>query len=529
MADDDRPPLDSFVVKPKRPPLTEFVKTAGKTTQKDAMGVGERVLTGMADPLVGGKQLLTHVTGTPQEQQQVDKSVQEREAGIQAREGGGLARGVGAAITGAPLLAAGPLGGAIGAAAGGAAAGALQPTTGKDYWTDKTQDALFGAAFGLSGGLGGKVIGGAISPALRPEAQALSEKGVNLTPGQMAGGIARRAEEAFKSLPILGSFIRKAEERTTESFNKAVLNQALEPIGAKLDPMVGAGHDAIMDARNKLGAAYDNLLPNLQLRLDRKLVDDISNVKFLATELPESYQKQFDSILTNRLGGFFVTKSPVAGRQGPTLKDTESAIRSIADTFRSSPDPAARQMAMRLDDVRGAMRDALARQNPNSADLLNKIDQGYAMFARAQGAASRRATSEGVFTPNDLLQTIKAQDKTARKGAFAQGDALLQPFAEYGQTVLSPKVPNSGTVDRALWSAAIAAAVADPIKAGVTGAGLGVASLPYTRPGIGALNALARSPGPVRQGVGSVVRRGAPYAAIAGEPSAQQEYGGPQQ
>jgi hypothetical protein len=522
MADDDRPPLDSFVVKPKRPPLSQF--TAGKIPSQDPMGVGERLVTGMQDPLVGSKQLLTHVTGTPQEQEQVDKQVREREAGVQAREGGGFVRGLGSAIPAAPLIAAGPIGGALGAAAAGALSGAVQPVTGNDYWTQKTQDALFNAAFGLGGGM----LGGTLTPMLRPEAKALVDQGVKLTPGQMAGGIPRRAEEAFKSLPILGNFIRGAEKRGIEGFNKAVLNQSLEPIGQKLSPTTEAGHDAILEARNKFSAAYDALLPNLKLNLDQDLVNDVANVKFLATELPESYQKQFDSILRNRLAAFFV-RSPVVGRQGPTLKETESALRNIADNYRGSQDPGARNMAMRIDDIRGALRDALMRQNPQSADLLSKIDKGYAMFIRAQGAAARRATSEGVFTPNDLLQTIKSQDKTVRKGAFAQGDALLQEFAEYGQKVLPGKMPDSGTPERGLWTAAtLGGAYEAPQTALGAAAGLGLASLPYTRPGIGALNALAGSPGPVRQGIGLAVRRVAPYAAIASEPSAR-EYAGPQQ
>lgn len=512
---------------------------SGKIPSPEPMGAGERFMTGMGDPLVGGKQLLTHIKGTPEEIGKVDLAVKKREQDIQAREGGGIVRGLGAATTTAPLMAAGaaglagPVAGAIGAAVGGAGQAAVQPTVvppKSSFLEEKTQEMLMGGAFGAGGSLALSGLGTAIAPMLRPEAKALSEKGVQLTPGQMTGGIIRRAEEAFKSIPILGSFVRAAEERGIKGFNNAVINQALEPISAKLDPATTAGHEAISEARTKIGAAYDTLLPQLNLTMDQDLSNDLHNIRFTASELPPNINTQFEKILNNRLAIVF-TKSPQPGVQGQALKQSDSALRHLSSTYKRSPDADQQAMGARIDEVRQAVRQALIRQNGAAAQDLKKIDYAYSMLTRVEGAGARRATSAGVFTPNDLLQTIKSRDKSARKGAFARGDALMQTFAEYGQAVLPGKLPDTGTTERYLYDALImtAAGLAEQGHISPEAAiGLAAGAVPYTRPAIGAMNAVAR-PGPTRAAAGKLVRGAASPAGIGAVPAEEQIYGGPQQ
>lgn len=476
------------------------MQTSGKIPSNQPLGAVESLVTGMQDPLIGGRQLLTHATGSPQDIEAVDKAVREREAGIKARGASGLARGVGAAITTAPLMAAGPAGmaGAIGA---GAVSGALQPTTGQNFLASKVEESLFGAAFGGLGTSATRALGAAIAPSMQKGARALTDQGVELTPGQASGGIIRRLEEAAKSLPILGNFIREGEKRSIESFNRSVLNQVLEPIGEKSTAPIG--HDAIAQAGKKLGSAYDSLLPNLSLSLDQQLASDIAAVRQQAQGLTDVRLKQFNTILDQRLAAFFRSSPTLTGE---TLKKSESEIRTIADRYRASPDADQRDLASSLDDVRGAMRDALLRQNPSNGDLLKAIDTGWAMLVRAQSAATRRATSEGVFTANDLLQTIKSQDKSVRKGSFARGDALMQLYAEAGQKVLPGKMPDSGTPERLRAFDIVSGAAALPF-------------VPlYTKRGLGAASSYMQS-GPVREGIRRGLRGASPYVGIGAAPT----------
>ena len=492
---------------------------SGKIPSPEPMGAGEQFMTGLGNPLVGARQLYSHIAEQPEQTKKVDEAVKQRQAEIQRRGGLGLAGTAGEMVGTLPAMAAGPAGALAGGAIGGALAGAAQPVTDNDYWSQKTNDTLLGGVFGLGTGGAIRTLGALIGPNLRPAARALMDSGVQLTPGQMAGGMARRVEEAFKSLPIFGSFVRGAEGRGIEGFNRAVLNQSLEPIGAQLAPGVPAGRQAVGAAKQALNQAYDHLLPQLQVRMDRDLADDLMDIRFRATELPENLQTQFNTILTQRLAPF-LQRSPIPARQGTTLKQVESTLRDFADNYRGSGDPGQRQMARLFDDTRRELRRAMIRQNPQHARALESIDAAYAMFVRAETASTRRATSEGIFTPADLLSAIRSQDKTVRRGRFSQGDALLQVYAQYGQNVLPGRMPDSGTTERYLWdSAGLAAGF---MKPEVPGALIG-ASLPYTRPGMTAINALA-SPGPARAAIGAGVRGAAPYAGIAGSTAEQRKW-----
>ena len=86
---------------------SHFGKITGKVPQQEPMGAGEQFITGMQDPLVGGRQLYSHIAQSPEQAAKVDLAVKAREAEIAAKGGGGVMRGFGEAATTAPLMAAG--------------------------------------------------------------------------------------------------------------------------------------------------------------------------------------------------------------------------------------------------------------------------------------------------------------------------------------------------------------------------------------------------------------------------------------
>lgn len=483
---------------------------------------GSDVMTGSADIFRGAGQLAAHTFGSPETAQKVDLAMQKREQEIAAAGVNPLSRMIG--NVGPGMAVGGPMGGMIGGAIGGGIGGAMQPVTGTgNYWSQKTDDMLYGAAFGAGATGALKTLGAGLSGVTDPAKRALIDSGVKLTPGQLIGGIARRAEEAFKSWPILGSMIRGAEGRGVEGFNRAVLNQSLEPFGATLPPGISAGPQAMKKTKELFDDAYTKALQGTKLTLDHDLADRLTDLRATAGELGTDIEKRFNTILDNRLSMLLRPGSQVP------VKQAVGDIRALADTYRNSSQASERLLARRLDDVKQALTSAVARQNPQQADILRKVDYGYAMFARARAAATRRATSEQVFTPSDLLQAVKSQDKTAGHSKFSTGDSLLQVYAQYGQKVLPGKLPDSGTTERAMWDAAglVYAREHPYLAAGMVGA-----SAAYTQPAINAANVLARG---VAKPVGSVVRRAAPYGGIAasnyaGQPTPDEpQYGGPQQ
>lgn len=432
--------------------------------------------------LVSGK---TDVTLDEYERQRQQQIQQERQQ--QGLSGPDAFRAVGQVMAPTNVLL--PGGGAtaaarIGTAAlGGAVGGALAPITGEgDYWSQKGKQAEIGAATGLGVGAGGEVLSKIISPKLREAAQTLLDNGVNLTPGQLFGGVAKRAEEAAKSAPWIGSAIRSGERNALEGFNRATINRALAPIGQELPKDALAGHEAIAAGQKILSDAYDDLLPKLSFGMDQGFKNDITALRQVVSEFPKDRARQFEDILTNRVGKR-AAAPPAGTMDGKTFKQVQSELTNLSGQFKSSSDASERMLGHALDDVNSAMRDALERQNPSVAPQLRNINNAYAMFTRAENAAGRRATSGGLFTPGDLLQAVKGGDRTVRKRAFAAGDALMQDWAEAAHSVLGNKMPDSGTTERMLWDLGGAgglgyAAMYHPEVA----LGLAAGSVPYTAP-----------------------------------------------
>ncbi len=523
--------------------LQQQIGTAkpGKIPQQSQMGGVEQFTAGLEKGMAGYPQAAANIAGSPEKAAKANLGMQMREQQIQQRGGLGVPGMVGEMVAQAPAMAAGAaLGGPLGAVAGGAVAGGLagltQPvTTQGDYWNKKQDDILMGTAFGAgtSGAL--RLLGGFLGPKALPEAQKwLMDNGVQLTPGQISGdrgaGILRRVEEAAKSFPILGRFIAGAEGRGQDGFQRAIANQALEPIGGKLTT-TEVGPALIKDMQGQADAFYDNVLPKMKIQFDHDLSQDLGQIRVDAGMLPEAMEKQFNAIASRRLMPMVQAQGPIPGG---AMKDVDRAFRDLARDYKQKglrqADPDAKMMGDLFERSRTAIRDAMGRQNaPELVQDLRKADQTYAMVARVEQAAQRRATSDSRFSPADMLQAIKSQDKSVRHRSFAAGDQLLQVYARYGQKVLPGKLPDSGTPERYMYDRI---AHENLLTAGLDIGGAFTAAAPYTRPGMTVVNALARqSPQPF-QAAGSVLRRGAPAAAPAGVIYGEDEkppYGGPQQ
>lgn len=539
MADDDRPPLQSFL---QRPPLESFAnKTApqlqpGQTAAGTApvkMGRGQQFMTGLEDADVGLNQFAAHLGGKlgirkPEDIQKIDASVKAREQQIAETGGRGLAGAVGQMAVAAPL---GMVGAAIGGPlvgggiAAGALAGALQPAAGGSSFTNqKTEDILWGGALGGGSVLGLKFLGNLLGPSLDSARQWLVKQGVQLTPGQAFQGVAREAEEAFKSVPGLRSFIAGAEGRGVTGFNSAIYNetlgglQGIPGVQTRVPPGI-TSREAFNFTKNQFDNAYNTTLHGMKVQPDFDFGQDISDIRFEAERRlsPKQFQN-FIGDLTNELTPMFKGQSNV--------KDAARKLQDKVDLYRKGGTDE-QYIADYFQDAKASLTRAVARQNPGKAEQLRKVDLQFAMFARARDAAMRRARSGGEFTPGDLLQAISSQEKrggAAGRNKLISGDALLQKYAEYGQQVLPPKMPDSGTPARLLW----ALALEHPARAAMAG----VAALPYTRAGSAAFDAylaLTRKSAPLGAAIRKASPAVAPGAASIVRQQEEPEYGGPQQ
>ena len=326
---------------------------------------------------------------------------------------------------------------------------------------------------------------------LRPDAETLNKAGVKMTPGQMAGGTLQRIEDALTSVPLLGDAIKSAQRRGFESFGVAAANGALKPIGEKI-PSGVKGNEAVGYAQDKLGSAYNSLRDRMKGSLDGPtqapgvtalpspnptptLRMELDNIKTMGANLPKDQSRQLNDIIQSEIIDRF-PKSPGSVASGETIKNIESQLGNLSKTMGRSENYDVRKLGLAVKEAQASVRRMVERENPQHAAELEKINEGWAIFKRVQGAASSVASKDGVFTPAQLHAAVKNQDISKDKAKFARGDALMQDFSGAGKNVLSQTVPDSGTATRAL------------VEGGLLGAG-SLGAYMYEHPVLGALGA----------------------------------------
>ena len=87
--------------------------------------------------------------------------------------------------------------------------------------------------------------------------------------------------------------------------------------------------------------------------------------------------------------------------------------------------------------------------NPSTEEVCAVISLGSTDDTNLAVSAAK---NDGVFTPNMLMQGIKASDLTKRKINVAKGQAPLQDLAVAGQRTIGETLPESGTASRLLAS-----------------------------------------------------------------------------
>ena len=425
-----------------------------------------RTLAGMIEPIAGANQLaargynwLTN-NSAPNWQKGADELVNAAESqGRHAKELAGLApsdidwygtAGNIASPVNYIVPEAGPAAGVLGRVGmrtlQGATIGATAPVenAGNDYWEKKGGQAATGAIVNNAVTPIAKAAGAVISPVYNDAVNKLMDAGIRLTPGQMAGGLAKRIEDNLQSYPFVGQMIRDARERSINDFQIAAANEALAPIGKKVGTSVNPGPDLIQNVEDQIGAEYNRIHPNVSLSLDQGLVGDVASIMQQArTRLPDQEYNQLSAIIADQVNG----KISRAGGATPgnVVQSMTSELSNEIKGYRRDQSYDKRKLSGYLSDTRQAIRDALARQNPSQAPDLLKANEAWMMYAKLRDAAGRSGRT-GEFSPTQLELAAK-RGETA--GTKAKGTAPLQEIAAAAKEIIPTKVPDSGTPERA--------------------------------------------------------------------------------
>ena len=357
-------------------------------------------------------------------------------------------------------------------AAGGAVSGALNPVTqGDNFASEKGRQIGIGAVFGGATPAVTGAVARMISPnaSINPQLQLLRDAGVRPTVGQSLGGWANRLEEKLQSAPIMGDAISWARKQAGADLGRAAVNRALDPIKKKLPDGV-TGSDAVLYARKALGDAYDDLLPRMTVKQDQPYRQAVGGLRQMVNSgaISPNARNAFRRFVSDEVDQLFQGRQAMTGE---TFKRVQSKITEQIKRSAGATDADQRLLSDAYKELGEQLNALSIRSNPMLAAKLKAINTGYANFKRVQRAASSVAAEDGEFTPAMLHNAVKAMDRSKDKARFSEGDALMQDLSAAGKTLLHNRVPNSGTVDRALLAGgALGSGLVSPwIPAGLAG------------------------------------------------------------
>jgi len=358
------------------------------------------------------------------------------------------------------------LGTGIGAATGTGAATEMRQVP---------EEAIKGGVLG--GGLTGIFSGGGrlLAPNIRPEAAALREQGISLTPGSAFGGRVQQFEQSAESIPLVGRIVTGAREKQFEQFNTAAYNKVLGNLDPKLKvPSNLIGRDAFNFVEQQIQNEYQNVVPNLRIAYTPRVEQSFDAIKnrYSGSKLPQELRDSFNTYVDG-LKADFSTTQVMNGRRVQAIKQD---LGNIAAGY-SKETGVNRLLGDAYRDLQNLYMSTMKNQNPTYAKELQKVDSAYRDFVRVQTAVGKTRGEGGVFTPAQLEASVRQADRTTRKGAFARGSAPMQDLSGTGVDILGTKVPDSGTAGRGMTAAALTggATFVDPTMAALTG----LSTLPY--------------------------------------------------
>lgn len=398
---------------------------------------------------------------------QVVDEVRRLDAPLMNTTEGKIGFGAGVAGLGVPLMMA-PGGASVtGATMYGGLMGGLSPVGADDSVMNNIGIGALGGGLTASGG---KVVSSTLQPKLPQGAQNLIDAGVTLTPGMRLGGGFKRFEDAMTSIPGTGDTIKNAQRRTFQDFNAAVANRALAPIAAKL-PQGLTGRAAVDYVESALGNAYEGALRGIKaVKADGQFLNELSSLRKMVQggTMPDEVKRQFDAVLAGQIQGKLQGQTAMTAR---TFKEAESEIGRLAARYGADASADKQLLGDALTEVQASMRRWLERAaGPQYAGEVKAANAGWAEFKRMQRASSFLGAEDGVFSPANYLNAVKALDRSKDKGAFARGSAVGQDIAADAVRIMGQKVPDSGTalrsiVNQAPLQNALMAGLTSPIAA----------------------------------------------------------------
>jgi hypothetical protein len=288
-----------------------------------------------------------------------------------------------------------------------------------------------------------------LSKIMQPSREALnlSNKGIKLTSGQLAGGEFQALENVAEKLPFIGGGIKTAKKDVLKEFNEIAFKELTNDLGnalkqttvngktigikfPKIAAPKGTGNNMFNSVENKIGIAYDKILDKLIIKDKNSFQSNLENIlNSYEGQLPIGIKKQLNKIILNR----FNNKDVLTGNQ---LKRAHSKIRERHRRANNGSAPDSADLTDMYKDVLDLFGTNIKKYNPKIAFQYNALDAAYPKFLTLEKAVNSTKGSNYFFTPEQLISAGKSASKASSSRQIARGKAPYSALGREGEEVI---------------------------------------------------------------------------------------------
>ena len=323
------------------------------------------------------------------------------------------------------------------------------------------------------------------------DVRALQNEGIDLTYGQMFGGLAKKAEEAAATL---SPAISRAQSRGNEQLQRASINRALSPIGETLSEATPAGREAIDEMINKVGGNIENAYANSAFIPDEQFGNELTQLgETFLTGAPDQTRSMAQNVVDSLLKGPSARQGEVSG------SDLSRVMSLISQRGREAGRAGDMGLADFYSGLEDAIQSSMERQGTGDVAAIKAARQAYGLSLRPEQAANFLTGEAGVPTPAQFQNSVKRFAGGARNRNFARGNAAMQDLSEPAVSIMRQNMGSSGTAERGAVVATLGTLLATGNWAPIATAAAteGALTLAYSKPVLKLVNDIARARNPV--------------------------------
>lgn len=348
---------------------------------------------------------------------------------------------------------------------------------------DKEKAAGAGAIGGILGeGLGRvltKTIGGLFSRGVTPEAKQLMDEGVNVPLWKAnESPVLRNLAERAKALPVTGTLMKQQEAAAIRDYNRTLVKGATPPLPV-LDEASGVlrwvqpkqaevkevGQEGMRKLAERFNQAYDAVYEGRRIPIDDAFGNEVSQIARAteaytpgaAADVGGAIRRMNDTLragtettrtvspIVDVAGNPFASET--LGHAGVSNQNFKRALDQLNDSVTSAWRAGDAERAQALELVRDAVTGLRQRGLPPEVQsMLRPVNDAYANYKLLQRASASMGAvrNEGIVTPLQMTNAVKALDKSAGKARTTQGTARGQQAAQNAQKVLGSELPEVG-------------------------------------------------------------------------------------